>query len=224
MASKPSKGAVVGPAMSGDDVEIESLETVFSGFFRVDSYTLRHRLFAGGQSGPVRREVFERGHAVAVILYDPDSDVVILIEQFRVGAFAAVRSEPHLRTSIAPWLLEVVAGIIDEGETPDEVARREAMEEAGCEVLELEPVCRFLLSPGVTSESISLFCGRVRADGVGGIHGLDAEQEDIRVLAVPAAEVFRLLEEGRFVNATALVAMQWFRLNHETLRRRWRGG
>lgn len=210
--------------MSGDDVEIESLETVFSGFFRVDTYSLRHRLFAGGRSGPVRREIFERGHAVAVILYDPDNDVVILIEQFRVGAFAAVRSEPHLRRSMTPWLLEVVAGIIDEGESPDEVARREAMEEAGCEVQELEPVCQFLLSPGVTSESISLYCGRVRADGVGGIHGLDSEQEDIRVLVVPVAEAFRLLEQGRFVNATALVAMQWFRLNHESVRRRWLGG
>lgn len=210
--------------MSGDDVEIESLETVFSGFFRVDTYSLRHPMFAGGQSGSIRREIFERGHAVAVILYDPDTDVVVLIEQFRIGAFAAARSEPHLRASITPWLLEVVAGIIDEGETPAEVARREAKEEAGCEVLHLEPVCQFLLSPGVTSESITMFCGRVRADGVGGIHGLDSEQEDIRVLAVPVAEAFRLLDEGRFANATALVAMQWFRLNYPSVRRRWLAG
>lgn len=205
-----------------DDVAIESRETVFSGYFQVDQYRLRHRLFAGGWSGVAGREVFERGHAVAVILYDPDRDLLVLIEQFRIGAFAALRSQPHL-AGTSPWLLEVVAGIIDEGESPAEVARREAMEEAGCEVLALEPVCQFLLSPGVTSESISLFCGRVRADGVGGIHGLDSEQEDIRVLAVPVSEAFRLLDEGRFVNATALVAMQWFRLNREDVRRRWRG-
>lgn len=205
-----------------DDVEVESRETVFSGYFRVDQYRLRHRLFAGGWSGAVGREVFERGHAVAVILYDPDRDLLVLIEQFRIGAFAALASQPHLEGTMTPWLLEVVAGIIDEGESPETVARREAMEEAGCEILELEPVCRFLLSPGVMTESLELFCGRVDAGGVGGIHGLEDEHEDIRVLAVPVGEAFRWLDEGRFVNATALVAMLWFRLHHEDLRRRWR--
>lgn len=206
----------------GDDVEIESRETVFSGYFRVDQYRLRHRLFAGGWSDTAGREVFERGHAVAVILYDPDRDLLVLIEQFRIGAFAALRSEPHLAGTMRPWLLEVVAGIIDAGESPEAVARREAIEEAGCEILELEPVSRFLLSPGVTSESLALYCGRVDARGVGGIHGLDHEHEDIRVFTAPVAEVFHWLDEGRFVNATALVAMLWFRLNHEDLRRRWR--
>lgn len=208
--------------LSEDDVEVESRETVFSGYFRVDQYRLRHRLFAGGWSDTAGREVFERGHAVAVILYDPDRDLLVLIEQFRIGAFAALRSEPHLGVKASPWLLEVVAGIIDEGESPDAVARREAMEEAGCEILEMEPVCRFLLSPGVMTESLSLFCGRVDAVGVGGIHGLKHEHEDIRVLTAPVAEAFRWLDEGRFVNATALVAMLWFRLNREDLRRRWR--
>lgn len=208
--------------MGERDVEVESRETVFSGYFRVDQYRLRHRLFAGGWSGSFGREVFERGHAVAIILYDPDRDLVVLIEQFRIGAFVAVRSEPHLAGTAGPWLLEVVAGIIDEGESPEEVARREAVEEAGCEVTALEPACRFLLSPGVTSESLTLFCGRIRAAGVGGIHGLKDEHEDIRVLAVPAAEAFRWLEEGRFANATALVAMLWFRLKHEDIRRKWR--
>lgn len=210
------------PGDGDDDVEIESRETVFTGYFRVDQYRLRHRLFAGGWSDTAGREVFERGHAVAVILYDPDRDLLVLIEQFRIGAFAAIRSEPHLAGMTTPWLLEVVAGIIDEGESPEIVARREAMEEAGCEILELEPVCRFLLSPGVMTESLELFCGRVDARGAGGIHGLKHEHEDIRVLAVPVEEAFRWLDEGRFVNATALVAMLWFRLHHADLRRRWR--
>ncbi len=204
------------------DVEIESRETVFSGYFRVDQYRLRHRLFAGGWSDTAGREVFERGHAVAVILYDADRDLLVLIEQFRIGAFAALQNEPHLAATMTPWLLEVVAGIIDEGESPETVARREAMEEAGCEIFELEPVGRFLLSPGVMTESLELFCGRVDAGGVGGIHGLKDEHEDIRVLAVPVEDAFRWLDEGRFVNATALVAMLWFRLNREDLRRRWR--
>ncbi|HSO41318.1 MAG TPA: NUDIX domain-containing protein [Rhodospirillales bacterium] len=208
--------------MGEDDVEIESRETVFSGYFRVDQYRLRHRLFAGGWSDSAGREVFERGHAVAVILYDPYRDLLVLIEQFRIGAFAALRAEPHLAGTRTPWLLEVVAGIIDDGESPETVARREAMEEAGCKILEMEPVCKFLLSPGVMTESLELFCGRVDARGVGGIHGLEHEHEDIRVVAVPVVEAFRWLDEGRFVNATALVAMLWFRLNHDDLRRRWR--
>lgn len=210
--------------MTETDVEVESRETVYSGYFRVDRYRLRHRLFAGGRSAPMGREVFERGHAVAVLPYDPEADKIVLIEQFRVGAFVALGSEPHLAGAFRPWLLEVVAGIIDDGESPETVARRETMEEAGCEMDELEPVCRFLLSPGVTSESITLYCGRVQADRVGGIHGLDTEHEDIRVLAVPIDEAFRWLNEGRFANATALVAMQWFRLNYEAVRRRWRNG
>jgi ADP-ribose pyrophosphatase len=205
-----------------DDVDIESRETVFSGYFQVDQYRLRHRLFAGGWSGLAGREVFERGHAVAVILYDPDRDLLVLIEQFRIGAFAALRSQPHL-AGTSPWLLEVVAGIIDAGESPETVARREAKEEAGCEIFELEPISRFLLSPGVMTESLELFCGRVDAGDVGGIHGLEHEHEDIRVLAVPAEEAFRWLDEGRFLNATALVAMLWFRLHRDDLRRRWRG-
>lgn len=208
--------------MREDDVEVESCETAYSGYYRVDRYRLRYRLFAGGRSGSMGREVFDRGHAVAVLLYDPDLDRLVLIEQFRIGAFVAHRAEPHLDGAFRPWLLEIVAGIIDEGESPEAVARREAMEEAGCEVGELEPVCRFLTSPGVTSESITLFCGKVDADGVGGIHGLDAEHEDIRVFTLPTNEAFRWLDEGRFANATALVAMQWFRHHHEELRRRWR--
>ncbi|MBL8658821.1 MAG: NUDIX domain-containing protein [Rhodospirillales bacterium] len=204
-----------------DDVEVESCETAFSGYYRVDRYRLRHRLFAGGRSGSMGREVFERGHAVAVLLYDPILDRLVLIEQFRIGAFVAAGAEAHLDGAFGPWLFEIVAGIIDEGETPEAVARREAMEEAGCVVGEMEPVCRFLTSPGVTSESITLFCGRVDAEGVGGVHGLEVEHEDIRVFTVTSDEAFRWLAEGRFANATALIAMQWFRLNREAVRRKW---
>lgn len=204
-----------------DDVEVESCETAFSGYYRVDRYRLRHRLFAGGRSGSMGREVFERGHAVAVLLYDPILDRLVLIEQFRIGAFVAAGAEAHLDGAFGPWLFEIVAGIIDEGETPEAVARREAMEEAGCVVGEMEPVCRFLTSPGVTSESITLFCGRVDAEGVGGVHGLEVEHEDIRVFTVTSDEAFRWLAEGRFANATALIAMQWFRLNREVVRRKW---
>ncbi|MCP5364004.1 MAG: NUDIX domain-containing protein [Hyphomicrobiales bacterium] len=206
--------------MSSNDVEVINQEAVFQGYFRVDRYTLRHRLFAGGWSEPFMREVFERGHAVAVLLYDPIIDSVVLIEQFRIGAYSA-NTASGLNGSFNPWLIEVVAGIIDGDQTPDSVARREAVEESGCTVNDLEFICRFVLTPGVSSETITLFCGRVDAARAGGIHGLDHEHEDIRVMTVTANDVFRWLDDARITNATALIALQWFRIHHEQLRQRW---
>ena len=153
-------------------VEIIHRKTAFKGYFQVDHYRLRHRKFDGGWTESMDREVFERGHAAAVVLYDPRLDVVVLIEQFRVGAYAA---------GVEPWLIEVVAGIIDPGETPEAVVRREAQEEAGCAIGDLHPIGSFLATPGGSSETLTLFCGRVDASEAGGIHGLDHEGEDIRV-------------------------------------------
>ena len=112
-------------------------------------------------------------------------------------------------------------GIIGEGEAPEAVARREAQEEAGCEILDLVPVCHYLASPGGSSETVRLFCGRVDSRGLGGIHGLPEEHEDIRVEAVPFAEARARLEAGRIGNAPTIIALQWLILNREPLRRRW---
>lgn len=207
--------------MTPDDVEVLEYGVPFQGYYRIETYQLRHRLFAGGWSDPIDREMLERGHAVGVVLYDPDLDTLVLIEQFRIGAFAACRT-PWMPEGSSPWLLEIVAGIIDDGETPENVARREAIEEAGCEVAELEFVCRVLATPGVSSEVILLYVGRVDASNVGGVHGLDHEHEDIRVLTASSSEVFGMLDAGKIINSTALVALQWFRAKHLDLRARWR--
>jgi len=166
------------------DIEILDKSEQYKGYFRINRYRLRHRLYAGGWSGELQRELFERGHAVGVLPYDPAADSVVLIEQFRIGALVA---------GMGPWLTEVVAGIIEEGEAPEEVARRETREEAGIEVMDLMPICRYLVSPGGSSESVILFCGRVDSRGAGGIHGLAAEHEDIKVDVVPYAEAMRRL-------------------------------
>ncbi|NBQ70291.1 MAG: NUDIX domain-containing protein, partial [Nitrosomonadaceae bacterium] len=136
------------------DVEILEKTICFEGFFRIEKYRLRHRLFNGGWSRPLSRELFERGHAAAVLPYDPIRDAVILIEQFRVGALTAPGG---------PWLLEIVAGMIESGETAQDVVKRESIEEADCIITDLLPVCDFLVSPGGTSERIALFCGRADA-------------------------------------------------------------
>jgi ADP-ribose pyrophosphatase len=194
------------------DIEILDKSEQYKGYFRINRYRLRHRLYAGGWSGELQRELFERGHAVGVLPYDPAADSVVLIEQFRIGALVA---------GMGPWLTEVVAGIIEEGEAPEEVARRETQEEAGIEVMDLMPICRYLVSPGGSSESVILFCGRVDSRGAGGIHGLAAEHEDIKVDVVPYAEAMRRLEEGDFTNAISIIALQWLALHRGRVRTAW---
>jgi ADP-ribose pyrophosphatase len=196
-----------------DNVEILGECDLYKGYFRIALYRYRHRLFAGGWSSEIKREVFERGHAAGLLPYDPERDAVVLIEQFRIGALTA---------GMPPWQIEVVAGIIEDGETAEDVARRESWEEAGATVSELMPMCRYLVSPGGTSESVALFCGRVDSRGLGGIHGLPEENEDIRVEVVPFAEAMRLLTEGRIGNAVGIIALQWLALNRDRVRAAWR--
>jgi len=206
--------------MTEDDVDIIEKTTPFKGYFQVDLYRLRHRLFEGGWSGEFEREVFERGHAVSVLLLDPVLDCVVVIEQFRAGALAALAS-PWFGEGASPWLIESIAGIIEDGESPEDVAHRETREESGCEILDLVPISHYLVSPGGTSESVFIYLGRVDATKAGGIHGMDAEHEDIRVLKTPTAEALGWLDEGRIVNAMTIIALQWLRANHAQILRRW---
>jgi ADP-ribose pyrophosphatase len=195
-----------------ESVEIIEKTVRYKGFFEIVRYRFRHRMFAGGWSGTIVREVFERGHAVAVLPYDPAADAVVLIEQFRIGALVA---------GFAPWQTEIVAGIIEEGEAPEAVARREASEEAGALVGVLLPICRYLVSPGGASESVTVFCGRVDSRKLGGIHGLPEENEDIRVDVRPFAQAMVDLAAGRVTNAVTIIALQWLALNRDRLRKDW---
>lgn len=194
------------------DVEILEKMVCYSGFFRMERYRLRHRLFGGGWSPVLSRELFERGDAAAVLPYDPDLDQVVLIEQFRVGALSAPGG---------PWLLEIVAGVVGHDETAEQVVHREALEEANCLIQALIPVCEYWVSPGGTSERISLFCGKVEASCVNGIHGLAEEGEDIRVFTLPFVDAMRDIQTGKINSASAIIALQWLALNRDDLRSRW---
>ena len=198
--------------MTRDDVDILESETVWQGLFRIDRLRLRHRLFAGGWGRPVVREVFERGHAAAILPYDPVRDEVVLIEQFRIGALAA---------GDEPWLTEIVAGIIEEGESAEEVVRREIREEAGCEVTDIIPVMDVFTTPGGSSERIAIFCGRVDAAGVGGIHGVRDEGEDIRVFTDKLDAALKRIASGTITNVIAVAALQWLALNRHTVAAKW---
>lgn len=189
--------------------ELLDREILYQGFFRLERYRLRHQRFQGGWSEPYTREIFERGHAVAVLPYDPRRDVVVMLEQFRPGALDAPGG---------PWMREYPAGMIEPGEAIEEVARREMMEEAGIVPLRLEYIMRFWVSPGGTSESLYLYYAEVDSEGVGGIHGLEHEQEDIRVSVVPREEIMAMMEQGLICSAGPLILTQWLALNAERLR------
>lgn len=199
--------------MRREDVEIVARETVYRGYFRIDRVDLRHPLFDGGMSPIVRREVSERGHAVAVMPYDPIRDEIILIEQFRIGAYDA---------GWHPWLVEIVAGIVEPGESAEDVARREAVEEAGVALGELIPVCEYQPSPGALTERCTIFLARADARGAGGIHGLAEEAEDIRVFVAPFEEAMRMFESGRINNSIVIIALLWLALNRERIREQWK--
>ena len=187
-------------------------EAMYQGFFSLNCYQVQHTLFAGGWSEVLTRELFQRGNCVAVLLYDPDTDKLVIIEQFRMGPMA----QPEVQERA--WLLEIVAGAIEPGETAEEVAYRESEEEAGCVVKEMHLINEFYTSPGGASERISLFYGRVNAGDVGGIHGLDHEHEDILVSTVSFAEAYAMIEDGRIESAIPIIAIQWLALNKHKLR------
>ncbi len=194
------------------DVRVLKSEVAYDGHFELRKLTLQHRCFAGGWSQPLVRELFERGDAVGVLPYDPATDSVVLIEQFRPGA---------MRGDDSPWMLELVAGVVEEGENDEEVVHREAMEEAGCEVSELVPIATFIPSAGACSEQVRLFCGRVTSASIGGIHGLDDEGEDILVHSVTRADALQMVADDRIPNGHTLIALQWLQIHGDALRERW---
>ena len=194
------------------EFEILDKEILYNGFFRMEKYRLKHTLYAGGWSAEISRELFVRGSAVAVLLYDPHTDQVVLIEQFRAGAII----HPD-----RAWLVEIVAGGIEEGETAIEVAYRESMEEAGCDIQELIVINEFYTTPGGCSERITLFCGKIDSTQVGGIHGLDHEDEDILVRAVNFKDAYVMLENNEIESAIPIIALQWLALYKDTLQQPW---
>lgn len=187
-------------------------ETAYEGYFRIVRYRIRHSLFSGGHSAILSRERFERGDSVGVLPYDPVRDVVVLIEQFRIGALEVARG---------PWLVEVVAGVIEPGESSEQVACRELQEEAGCVPQELVPICRYLASPGGASEQVTLFCAHLDTAGVGGIHGKTEEGEDIRVHIIPFEQALAMVATGAIHAAMPIIALQWLALNRKRLQALW---
>lgn len=186
------------------DVDLQSRDTIGKGWGKLERFIFRHRRFDGEWSGPVTRDVYTIGEAVNVLPYDSNLDAVVLIEQFRTCGLA---------WGEATWLFEVVAGMRDKDETPEEVAKREAVEEAGCELHKVHPVSTVWSSPGGYGERAHLFVGLASLAGIGGIHGLADEHEDIRAVVVPLDEAYAATQDGRIRDTKTTLLVQWLMLN-----------
>jgi len=190
------------------DWKIISKNIVFNGFLSIEEYQISHELYQGGQSGVLTRQLMERGHAVAVLLFDPVIDRVVLIEQFRIGA---------KDDEVTPWLTELVAGMIEPNELAIDVAERESFEEAGVQIHNSRLIHTYYASPGGCSEKISLYYAEVDSSTANGYHGLDSENEDIKVIVLDYEEAIRQLRDGKINSATPILALQWLQLNHDDL-------
>lgn len=199
--------------MNRDDVKLDETEILHDGFFRMEHFLFRHRLFGGGWSPQLSREILVRNPVAAVIPYDPVRDEIVLIEQFRGGVYAAGDKNP--------WSVEIVAGIIEPGETAADMAIREAKEESGCTLTEVEKILDFYPSPGGCSEAVALYWGQVSTEGVGGIHGVAEEGEDIRVFVESTDEAMRQISTGAINSSIGIIAVQWLALNRDELRHRY---
>lgn len=202
-------GSPFAASLNAKDVQLLERKGAFRGFFKLDVLRIKHKLFGGGWSGEIEREVFTKTEAAACVLYDPKRDLIGLIEQFRAGA---------LESPFGPWCLEVVAGMIEPGETPEALITREIQEEAGLTPNKLHKITAYYSTPGACNELIHLYCAECDLDGAGGIHGLESENEDILFTVFGADEVFAAMLNSRMNNAATLLALQWLQLNRSSLR------
>ena len=201
------------PKFSSSDIQVEKRTICYSGFLRIDELLLSHRLIEGGWSGTIRRELQVKAGAVAVLMFDPGRDEVVLVRQIRVGM---------LDEQGSPWLLEIVAGMIEEGEQPEEVAIRESIEEADLQPANLIKICEYYSSPGTTNEKVYLYCGQVDSTHAGGVHGIDTEHEDIEVVVISFDELVAAVESGLVNNAMTIIASLWLEKNKPTVLAQWK--
>ena len=201
------------PPFKQADVSVEQRHTAYRDFLRLDKLQLKHRMFEGGWSEPIDRELLVKEQAVGVMLFDPDLDNLVMVRQFRVGMLGQQES---------PWPLELVAGLVDKPESLEEVAAREIYEETGIVAGKLVKICQYFNSPGTSTEYVTLYCSRVDSSKAGGIHGLDHEHEDIEVVVIAEAEAQEAVRTGAINNAMSVIALQWLALNKDALLHQWR--
>jgi nudix-type nucleoside diphosphatase (YffH/AdpP family) len=210
---RAAQTTIAGLRQGTGEVAVQKVEQGFAGFFAVEVANLSYRRFDGAMSQVIQREVFISGDAVTVLPYDPRRDRVLVIEQMRMGPMG--RGDP------LPWQIEAIAGRIDPGESPEDCARREAVEEAGLNLGRLEKVGEYYPSPGAVSEYLYSYVALCELpDDVAGVFGEATEAEDIRGILLSFDELIEALARGDIANAPLMLTALW--LQRE--RRRLQGG
>jgi ADP-ribose pyrophosphatase len=182
------------------DIEVLKRDVLGQGWGTLERYHLKHRRFDDTWSDEIDRDLYTIGEVAAVLLYDPKHDTVLLTEQFRTCG---------LRYGEATWLVEIVAGLIDGDDAPQETARREAKEEAGCDVGKLVHISTNYSSPGGYGERMHLYAAGADLSEAGGFFGLAHEHEDIRALVVPFSDALAACDDGRIIDGKTLITLNW---------------
>ena len=181
-------------------VEILEKRCVFDDFFKIEQAWVRIEQSDGGKGVPMRRLCFEPGEAAAALMFNADTGNLIFVNQFRYSSLATGQH----------WTTGIVAGMLDEGETPEQAIRREILEEAGYHAEILHPITVMYPSPGSSSQRQFLYFSLVhRADRVGPGGGLAAETEEVEVLELPPGEAFQAVKDGRIQDAKSMIALMW---------------
>ena len=184
--------------------KIISNKSIYSGFFEMNEVSLKYKKYDGNWSNVIKRELFGGAQVSCVLPYDPIKKEIVLIQQFRPGTISYDKNN---------YLDEIVAGIIDKGEDPETAARRECLEETGCEVKKLIPIQGYFPAPGSSQSFYHLFLAEIVSFEGERIKGLKTENEDILVKSYNVKEVKKKLQNGSFLNGLSLIALQWFFLN-----------
>lgn len=182
-------------------VEIKEKNRIFNDFFKIDEVFLSHEQFDGRMSPVMRRLNFERGDSAAAFIWNTGNRTAVLIQQFRYPTY---EKGPG-------WITEIVAGVLEKDENPEDAIRREILEETGYETDKIEYINTFYVSPGGTSERIILYYAEVAAgDKVFEGGGVASEHEDIRVMEYTWPQLQALLDNGEIVDAKTIIAVLWF--------------
>lgn len=198
--------------LSREDIKIHDQRIAYQGYAKVHEVTFSHPTFGGDKTLTVTREIFESENAVVIVPFDPARNEICLIEQLRMGPLMA---GDH------PWVIEAIAGRIDKGTTAEEIAIKEAQEEAGCQVSDLIDMGTYFQSPGIFAEQITYFLARADLSNIGGTHGLESENEDIRPLTLDLSHAFDALDAGDFVSAPTALALLLMRSRLNELSTMW---
>ena len=189
----------------------QNTDVLEGGLFRIVKAKLSHLLYNGKMSEPITRISFERGNSVGVLLYDRATDGVVLVRQFRFPVYLGLSDDQKNSDDVEKaWLLELVAGVQEEGESAVEVGRRELLEEAGFKIKdEFHHIANVYASPGGSSERIDLFWAEIDKDShveEGG--GLVQEGEDIQIISYPFSKVIAMMEIGEITDGKTIIAIQ----------------